>query len=167
MLNGFLFTSRVTISSCIIICEWNRLKWRINALCAMIVAVAGCSVLVFVFTWWQLGCSRSAKPKKRDTQCGMSYSSTTTGLVNTPTSRLEALLLLLKHWSEAHLSVVEHRAWRLWHEKPTDTKGHVFLFSCHFGHKWGHICSESRGTAGHGVLKTDWCSFLLRKFQCI
>lgn len=64
MLNGFLFTSRVTISSCIIICEWNRLKWRINALCAMIVAVAGCSVLVFVFTWWQLGCSRSAKPKK-------------------------------------------------------------------------------------------------------
>lgn len=36
---------------------------------------------------------------------------------------------------------------RLWHKKLRQ-KGQVFLFICHSGQR-GHICSESRGTAGH------------------
>lgn len=58
-----VFCWRFWVTTCIIV--WMKpLTWRFNALCAMIVAVAACPVLVWlIFTWWQLGCSHSPKLK--------------------------------------------------------------------------------------------------------
>lgn len=107
----------------------------LTLLCAMIVTVADCSVLV-VFTWWQLGRSRSAKPKKKKEKKGIytvqhvlfchhnqtcQYSHI---LVGSTSSSSQALQFSLSG-AEQHCMKITARE--------TDTAGQVFLFSCHFG----------------------------------
>lgn len=107
---------------------------------AMIVAVAGCPVLVWlVFTWWQLG---------RHHHCIVQH-------VLTVSPQLHLSLLPRPGWNRFFFPSTEVKptsrfTWRLQHEKPTGTKG--FLSRHPLLANRGHICLQSRGTAGHTLL---------------